>query len=345
MSAIRPVLEVLAARPTVEGAGVHLRRAFGYAHAPRFDPFLMLDHFGSDDPARFTPGFPWHPHRGIETITYVLEGEVDHADSLGNAGRIGEGDVQWMTAGSGIVHQEMPKGSPRGRLDGFQLWANLPAASKMMDPRYREVPAGTIPEAVLPGGVRVKVISGPVEGVEGPVRDIVTGPVLLDVTVPPGGTFRLEVPAGRAAFAYCFAGGAGFSPGAVPSGEGTVVRFGDGDAVEVRAEGEGARFLFASGRPLREPVAWGGPIVMNTEAELKAAFEERRGLASDWVSSDRRLSHGCANHCRPQSPAVGGSLTPKEAGDRNRFSMTIAIAIPIPAGRGGGASTPPSIHA
>jgi redox-sensitive bicupin YhaK (pirin superfamily) len=292
MPAIRAIRKIWKSRPTIEGAGVHLRRAFGYDQVPQLDPFLLLDDFRADDPAKFLPGFPWHPHRGIETITYVLEGHVEHGDSMGNKGDIAPGDVQWMTAGSGIIHQEMPKGDARGRMGGFQLWANLPAAQKMMDPRYREVKAATIPEARLPGGVRARVICGRLDGVEGPVKDIVTEPEYLDVSVPAGSAFEHGVRPGHTVLAYAIEGEAYFDPGRDPyareaagrswsdidrkcrCGEGTLVLYGDGDKVRVTAEEQPVRFLLVSGKPIGEPVAWYGPIVMNTREELRVAFEE-----------------------------------------------------------------------
>jgi hypothetical protein len=264
-------------QPTLEGAGVHLRRAFGHDQVPLLDPFLMLDDFRSSDPARYLPGFPWHPHRGIETITYMLDGEVDHGDSLGNHGVIGPGDVQWMTAGSGVIHQEMPRGDPAGRMGGFQLWANLPAGQKMMDPRYRDVRAADIPVASLPGGATARVVCGQAGGVTGPVRDIVIEPEYLDVTVPPGAHFTHPVAEGHTVFAYVVAGSGQFGqdPDAHASSE-TLVLFGPGDQVTARASDAGLRFLLISGKPLGEPVAWGGPIVMNTQDELQTALEEYR---------------------------------------------------------------------
>jgi redox-sensitive bicupin YhaK (pirin superfamily) len=274
---IRGVLEVLASLPTLEGAGVHLRRAFGYAQAPRFDPFLLLDDFRSTDPKKYLAGFPWHPHRGIETITTMLEGSVEHGDSLGNRGTIHPGDVQWMTAGSGIIHQEMPKPDPRGRMGGFQLWANLPASHKMIDPRYRDVLSDRIPIVETDSGARVRVVCGEVGGASGPVRDVVTEPEYLDVELASGTTFEHGIPRGATALAYLFEGSARFDPeseGAVVSEH--LIAFVDGDSVRVRAEAGGARFLLLSGRPIGEPVAWRGPIVMNTEEELRLAFSEYR---------------------------------------------------------------------
>jgi redox-sensitive bicupin YhaK (pirin superfamily) len=296
MTVVRKIRKVWRAKPTVEGAGVHLNRVFGYQESPQLDPFLLLDDFRSGDPSKYLPGFPWHPHRGIETITYVIEGDVEHGDSLGNQGDIRSGDVQWMTAGSGIIHQEMPKGDAKGRMGGFQLWANLPASRKMMDPRYRDVKRAQIPEATLEGGGKAKVISGQVNGVQGPVRDIVTDPEYFDVTVPGAGSFRHAVKRGHTVFAYVVEGGGYFDPGRDPyardevgrnyfdmdreclCGPGALVLYGDGDAVSVTAGDGPVRFLFVSGKPIGEPVAWYGPIVMNTPEEIRTAFEEyRRG--------------------------------------------------------------------
>ncbi|MFZ2445650.1 MAG: pirin family protein [Syntrophobacteraceae bacterium] len=294
MGEVRKITKKWQSRPTVEGAGVHLRRAFGYDQAPQLDPFLLLDDFHSTDPAEYLPGFPWHPHRGIETITYVLEGNVEHGDSMGNRGLISPGDVQWMTAGSGVIHQEMPKGNISGVMWGFQLWANLPASHKMMEPRYRDVKAAQIPEADR-DGARIKIICGSVDGVRGPVQDIVTDPEYLDVTLSPGGRFVHPVPRGHNVFAYVIGGVGHFDDERDPyahevvganyydfdrqcaCGPETVVLFGDGDSVAVTAEEERSlRFLLASGKPIGEPVAWYGPIVMNTREELKTAFEEFR---------------------------------------------------------------------
>ena len=292
MADVRRIKKVWKAKPTIEGAGVHLKRAFGYHEVPQLDPFLLLDDFRSNDPAEYVRGFPWHPHRGIETITYVLAGDVEHGDSLGNRGVIGSGDVQWMTAGSGIIHQEMPKGDREGRMWGFQLWANLPARHKMMDPRYREVKRDDIPEATTAEGATVRVVCGEVAGVRGPVREIVTEPDYLDVSIPARSTFRHPVKAGHTVFAYVFDGEGYFDPERDPyaredvgeryfdmerpcvCGNGTVVLYGPGDTVAVSTEERPVRFLLVSGRPLGEPVAWYGPIVMNTQAELRVAFRE-----------------------------------------------------------------------
>lgn len=290
---LRTIERVFRSIPTVEGAGVHLKRAFGYHQVPLFDPFLMLDDFHTSNPDEYLAGFPWHPHRGIETITYILEGRVEHGDSMGNQGVIGAGDVQWMTAGSGIIHQEMPKESPSGTMWGFQFWANLPASQKMMAPRYRDVPAATIPEVVLENGCRVKLIAGQLAGVQGPVQDIVIDPELMDVSVPAGQVFEHSVTEGHTVLAYVLSGQGRFSEGDDPyafeySGSGwmdgerscsfgpetTVLYSHSGTAIRASAVAEGLRFLLLAGRPLHEPVAWQGPIVMNTQAELRTAFEE-----------------------------------------------------------------------
>jgi redox-sensitive bicupin YhaK (pirin superfamily) len=294
MTVARKIRQVLKARPTLEGAGVHLQRVFGFTEVPRFDPFLLLDDFRSDTPEHYLKGFPWHPHRGIETITYVLQGDVAHGDSLGNRGLISAGDVQWMTAGSGIIHQEMPQGDLEGRMYGFQLWANLPKSHKMMEPRYREVKQAQIPEVVLGDGVRIRLICGRVGETQGPVTDIVTDPEYLDVTVPPGVEFRHPTKRGHTVFAYVIAGQAYFCREKNPFayevaglnyfdmerepfvGNGKLVLFEDGDEVVASTEAEAVRFLLIAGRPLQEPVAWYGPIVMNTEKELEIAFEEYR---------------------------------------------------------------------
>jgi redox-sensitive bicupin YhaK (pirin superfamily) len=294
MEKTRKVQKVLVSQPTLEGAGVHLRRGFGFREVPMFDPFLMFDDFRQDDPDKYLPGFPWHPHRGIETITYMLRGTAEHGDSMGNKGVIGPGDVQWMTAGSGIIHQEMPKGGKDGRMGGFQLWANLPASQKMMDPRYRDVKRADIPEVALPGGVTVRVICGTVGRARGPVRDIVIDPEYIDVAVPPGAAFIHPTKPGHRVLAYVFEGQACFSdePGlssydVEPAsyfdlerkpfpGDNSVIFFGDGGRIRVTTADSAVRFLLISGRPLGEPVAWQGPIVMNTQEELRTAFREYR---------------------------------------------------------------------
>jgi quercetin 2,3-dioxygenase len=277
MTDTRRVKKYLKSQPAIEGAGVHLRRAFGFGEVPLFDPFLMLDDFRGDNPGQYMKGFPWHPHRGIETITYMLHGEVEHGDSLGNKGVIHPGDVQWMTAGSGIVHQEMPKGDSRGRMGGFQLWANLPAAQKMMDPRYRDVKAAQIPEVVSKNGIQVRIICGEFEGVRGPVRDIVIDPQYLDVSVPAGSEFTHGAMRGYTVFAYIFEGSGRFEGlQGRPLASGHLILFSDGDQVAVATGDAPARFLLVSGKPIGEPIAWRGPIVMNTPEELNTAFDEYR---------------------------------------------------------------------
>jgi redox-sensitive bicupin YhaK (pirin superfamily) len=282
----------LKSKTTVEGAGVHLKRAFGFYQVPLLDPFLLLDDFHSNNPSDYIKGFPWHPHRGIETITYVLHGKVEHGDSMGNKGIIDSGDVQWMTAGSGIIHQEMPKGQKDGLMWGFQLWANLPASYKMMDPRYREVKRNQIPEIVLDQGVKVKIICGEVKGVKGPVQDIVIDPEYLDITVPPKSNFTHTVKRGHTVFAYVIEGKGYFDQGRDTyayeveganyfdfkrdclMGPENLILFDEGDEVAISTEDKPVRFLFVSGKPIGEPVAWYGPIVMNTQEELRIAFEE-----------------------------------------------------------------------
>jgi quercetin 2,3-dioxygenase len=272
---VRSVKMVRAARPTLEGAGVHLRRAFGNGDEAVFDPFLMLDDFRGDDPSQYRLGFPWHPHRGIETITYMLEGEVDHSDSLGNRGVIGPGDVQWMTAGSGIIHQEMPRGDERGRMGGFQLWLNLPAAHKMTDSLYQGVSAAEIP-AVKTGGATVRAVAGKAGGVAGPIVSRWVDADYMDVALELGASWEHPTPPGHTAWAYVFEGAVRFGDRteAVVADPGRIVLLGDGDSVAVTAGGEGGRLLFASGRPLREPIAWRGPIVMNSAKELEEAWRE-----------------------------------------------------------------------
>ena len=288
----RKIRKVFKSRPTLEGAGVHLRRVFGNGEVPLFDPFLLLDDFRNTDPQKYIKGFPWHPHRGIETITYVLKGDVEHGDSMGNKGVITSGDTQWMTAGSGIIHQEMPRGDDRGVMEGFQLWANLPGSHKMMDPRYRDIKSAQVPEVETKGGARIKIICGAVEGTQGPVRDIVIDPEYLDITVPAHSGFVHNTVRGHTVFAYVIGGKGIFcnekNPYAYDAmgvnyfdmerdyyiSNGTAALFDDGDQVAVTTQGEPVRFLLISGKPIGEPVAWYGPIVMNTDEELKTAFEE-----------------------------------------------------------------------
>jgi len=292
---IRAVKRIIQSRPTTEGAGVKLRRAFGFGETEEFDPFLLFDDFRNDRPQEYLAGFPWHPHRGIETITYVLTGEVEHGDSLGNHGTLGAGDIQWMTAGSGIIHQEMPKGDARGRMHGFQLWANLPAALKMTAPRYQDVTGADIPEITDDDGTRVRVICGEFWGRKGPVDGIAADPRYLDVWIPAGHRRTLPVEISRHAFAYVFDGAGTFRdasapqgvltdttgelddhPVREPAGDRSLVLFDRGDEITVQAGETGLRFLLVSGTPLEEPVAWHGPIVMNTESELRQAFAELR---------------------------------------------------------------------
>lgn len=276
MTEIRKIKQLWTSRSTLEGAGVRLKRAFGYREVPRLDPFLLLDDFHSDDPRDYLAGFPWHPHRGIETITYVLHGEVKHEDSLGNGGVISSGDVQWMTAGSGIIHQEMPQRTNR-LLWGFQLWSNLPASHKMMAPRYQGITKQEIPTVKSNNGIQVKVICGEFEGTQGPIQDIITDPEYLDVTVSPGTKFSHPIRRGQNVFAYVIDGQGRFAPEHTQLlGAEHLVLFGDGEAVTVITEKQPVRFLLISGQPIGEPVAWNGPIVMNTEAELNLAFEEYR---------------------------------------------------------------------
>jgi hypothetical protein len=289
---LRAVRQIDSSHPTLEGAGVHLRRAFGFGKTADFDPFLLLDDFSSDRPADYLAGFPWHPHRGIETVTYVLAGEVSHEDSLGNQGTLGAGDLQWMTAGSGILHQEMPKGDTQGRMHGFQLWANLPAALKMTAPRYQDIAASAIPEVTEDDGTRARILCGEFWGQRGPVEGVAANPRYLDISVPPGKLRRIPVEVDRNAFAYVFAGAGSFRDASAPQAVLTesavdsraapvydarhhsLVLFDRGDEIVVQAGPEGIRFLLVSGKPFAEPVAWHGPIVMNTEAELRQAFRE-----------------------------------------------------------------------
>jgi len=289
---LRPVKKLIKSKPTIEGAGVHLRRAFGFHNTSDFDPFLLLDDFRNDVPGDYLAGFPWHPHRGIETITYVLAGTVEHGDIIGNRGAIAAGDIQWMTAGSGIIHQEMPKGDIDGRMHGFQLWANLPASLKMTAPRYQEVKSAEIPENTDDDGTQARIICGSFWGKRGPVTGIAADPAYIDVAVPPGVRKVLPIEHTRHAFAYVFAGSGKFcnasGPLAVPTESvgwadadppkdaenRSLVLFDSGDEGAVQAGPDGIRFLLVSGKPLEEPVAWYGPIVMNTQEQLRQAFEE-----------------------------------------------------------------------
>lgn len=292
---VRAIKQVRHTAAAIEGAGVKLQRAFGFGNTSELDPFLLFDDFRNDNPADYLAGFPWHPHRGIETITYVLAGSVEHGDSLGNRGSLGAGDVQWMTAGRGIMHQEMPKGDAAGLMHGFQLWANLPSALKMTAPRYQDVAAADIPEVVDDDGTRVRVVCGEFWGKKGPIEGVAADPRYLDVSVPPGRRKRLAVDRTNHAFAYVFAGSGTFRDASAPQGvlteqeDGATLRavpndvenrslvlFDRGDEVVVQAGDQGIRFLLVSGKPIEEPVAWYGPIVMNTNQELQQAMRELR---------------------------------------------------------------------
>ena len=291
---IRAVKRIIEAEPTIEGAGVRLRRAFGFGNTRETDPFLLLDDFRNERPQDYLAGFPWHPHRGIETITYVLAGTVAHGDSLGNSGTLGSGDIQWMTAGRGILHQEMPKGDADGRMHGFQLWANLPSSLKLTEPRYQDVPSTAIPEVTDDDGTRVRVVCGEFWGKKGPVDGVAADPSYLDVWVPAGQGKSIAIDTRRNAFAYVFEGSGSFRDASEPqgvltdrpgpvedvvreqTGNRSLVLFGSGDEVTVQAGEQGIRFLLVSGRPIEEPVAWYGPIVMNTEEELRQAYAELR---------------------------------------------------------------------
>ena len=289
---LRPVKQILETQPTIEGAGVKLQRAFGFGKTKDFDPFLLLDDFRNERPEDYRAGFPWHPHRGIETITYVLAGSVEHGDSLGNTGKMTAGDVQWMTAGSGILHQEMPRGDERGRMHGFQLWANLPASLKMTNPRYQDIPSSAIPEVTEDDGSKARIICGEFWGKRGPVEGVAADPAYVDISVPAGTKKRIKIDVTRNAFAYVFAGSGTFRdasearavltehtarPEAAPTYDArnhSLVLFDRGDEIVVQAGPEGIRFLLVSGKPLEEPVAWYGPIVMNYPGELKQAMTE-----------------------------------------------------------------------
>lgn len=292
MNQNRKIRKIFKSRPTLEGAGVHLRRVFANGEVPLFDPFLLLDDFRNSERDNYIKGFPWHPHRGIETITYVLRGDIEHGDSMGNTGFITSGDMQWMTAGSGIIHQEMPKGEKSGIMEGFQLWSNLPKSHKMMAPRYRDVKSYQVPVISTDNGVKIRVLCGVVGGEKGPVEDVISDPEYLDITIPAVSRFVHEIPRGHTAFAYVIGGKGTFSDEKNPYGydiqglnyfdmrrdlyvhDGEVVLFSDGDQVTITTSEDPVRFLFISGKPIGEPVAWWGPIVMNTQEELRIAFEE-----------------------------------------------------------------------
>src|SRR3974390_1992706 len=318
---IRPVKRLIQSKPTREGAGVHLRRAFGFGNTADFDPFLLLDDFRNDVPEDYLAGFPWHPHRGIETITYVLTGTVEHGDSMGNRGAIASGDVQWMTAGSGIIHQEMPRGDERGRMHGFQLWANLPASLKMTDPRYQDIPSSAIPEVTEDDGTMARIICGEFWGKRGPVEGVAADPSYVDISVPPNMRKTIKVETTRNAFAYVFAGSGSFrdasDPQAVLTESGvdpnapakydaknlSLVLFDRGDEIVVHAGPDGIRFLLVSGKPLEEPVAWYGPIVMNTQEELRQALSE---LQSGKVIRHREERRKSCFRKDPIGPCVHG---------------------------------------
>lgn len=292
MSSVRKIRKAFKSVPTIEGAGVHLKRAFGFSEVPMFDPFLLLDDFRSDVPEQYLPGFPWHPHRGIETITYMLEGKVEHGDSMGNKGVINPGSVQWMTAGSGIIHQEMPKGDRRGVMGGFQLWANLPRTHKMIDPRYRGIEAADIPDVELKNGVKIKIICGTVTDTRGPIKEIVIDPEYLDISVPAHTTYSHPTKKDHTVFAYVIDGNGYFCQEKDPftyemrgknyfdlqreplAGDGTLLLFEEGNELIISTENDSIRLLLVSGKPIHEPVAWYGPIVMNTRKELQIAIEE-----------------------------------------------------------------------
>ena len=290
---LRPVKQILSTKPTIEGAGVKLQRAFGFGKTKEFDPFLLLDDFRNENPADYLAGFPWHPHRGIETITYVLAGEVAHGDSLGNKGRMTAGDVQWMTAGSGILHQEMPKGDPQGRMHGFQLWANLPARLKMTDPRYQDIPASAIPEVTEDDGTHARIICGEFWGKKGPVEGVAGRPAATSTSpsrptsgsasrskpraTPSPTSSRAPEPSATRPIPQAVLTESAADPNAQPVYDATnhsLVLFDRGDEIVVQAGPEGIRFLLVSGKPIEEPVAWYGPIVMNTQEELRQAMSE-----------------------------------------------------------------------
>jgi hypothetical protein len=303
---VRPVKDVIHPTPSLEGAGVKLQRGFGFGKTTDFDPFLLFDDFRNDNPSDYLAGFPWHPHRGIETITYVLAGTVEHGDSLGNRGSLGAGDVQWMTAGSGILHQEMPQGDERGRMHGFQLWANLPSALKMTTPRYQDVGGRDIPEVIDDDGTAVRVVCGEFWGKKGPVEGVAADPRYLDVSVPPGRRKRIAVERSRHAFAYVFAGSGTFRDASEPRavrnelaggeidrdlGNRSLVLFDSGDEIVVQASDEGIRFLLVSGTPIEEPVAWYGPIVMNTQAQIRDAMTDLQRGTFIKTSPDAHYRH------------------------------------------------------
>ena len=321
MTKVREPVTIFSSMPTMEGAGVRLKRAFGHAEVPKLDPFLLLDDIHSSNPEDYIAGFPWHPHRGIETVTYVLHGDVEHGDSIGNRGAIGDGDVQWMTAGSGIVHQEMPLRTS-GDMRGLQLWVNLPASMKMMDPRYRDIKADTIPMVTGKTGIRVRVIAGDYGGESGPVEGLVQGPGYLDVTLDPGIRFENSFEPDYTVFAYTLDGTGKFSPDAgKPTGAENVVLYGPGNHVEIMAGEAGLRFLLLSGQPIGEPVAWRGPIVMNTEEELHEAFREYRD--GTFIKVGEHPQGMTVSVCRSIGVTGKGPGKPRDAGSRSRFYLRV----------------------
>jgi len=272
---IRKVSQIITPIRVVEGAGVLLKRSIATRTLDYFDPFLLLDHFGSDNPDDYLAGFPMHPHRGIETVTYMLAGRVNHKDSLGNSGTIGAGDLQWMTAGRGIMHEEMPK-PHEGKMEGFQLWVNLPAKLKMTIPRYQDIASKDIPMVELPDGVKIRLIAGHLGVTPGAVTDIYADPTYLDVTLPANTKFSLPTPAGHSALAYLFRGMGSFDEQENTATAPQLVIFDPGDAVSIQSSEQGARFLFVSALPLGEPIARYGPFVMNTRAEIEQTLVELR---------------------------------------------------------------------
>jgi redox-sensitive bicupin YhaK (pirin superfamily) len=273
----RKVNQIIEPQPVTEGAGVRLIRSIATSELDHVDPFLLFDHFGSKDPADYIKGFPMHPHRGIETVTYMIQGTVNHKDSIGNTGSITDGDVQWMTSGRGIMHEEMPQ-PHEDRMVGFQLWVNLPARLKMTSPRYQNITSDQIPEIQHEDGVKIRVIAGQVDGIHGPVKEIVAEPTYLDVSIPPDGSFSHLIERGHAAFAYIFEGEGLFEAGDAaankPVAHPRLIVFGNGDRVAVQAAASGVRVLLVSGKPLNEPIARWGPFVMNTREEIEQTLEE-----------------------------------------------------------------------
>jgi len=283
---VRKIGTVLTKHPTLEGAGVRLNRIFGFSEKNTFDPFLLLDDFSGENPADFIKGFPWHPHRGIETITYIISGNVEHQDSLGNKGNICDGEIQWMTAGNGILHQEMPLDVNKP-MQGFQLWANLPKSHKMMDPRYRDVTTDQIPCEEISKGISVKVIAGEIHGIKGPVQDVVTKPIYIDLTMEQNSSFEYQIPTENTVVVYLFQGKSKFGDKEKEVEVGHLIELVAGDTIKIKTGTIKARMLVISGKPIKEPVAWYGPIVMNTQEELEAAFREYRN--GTFIKSSKKL--------------------------------------------------------